>query len=173
MQPIPTPGPRMGEQLLVGYHWSPATRRSSIHARGLLVGSRPVVNGVEDDHRNPWISLSPTPSQAWWLSGGAIACGGFHSECPTWDLWEVDLTDARAEYTDCGYPEVRVLHAISPTRMAWIASRQFSGADDPITRTPGGGSFSDRVRTWMRTFRLNGARRPTDTPGRPQHTHHR
>ena len=115
----------MGAQL-VGYHWSPRTRRASIHAHGLVIGARPAVNGVEDLHLNPWISLSPTPSQAWLLSAGAIACGGFESECPTWDLWEADLTDAHADYISNGYPELRVLQNISSDRLTWIASRPFA-----------------------------------------------
>ena len=79
--------------MAVAYHWSPSTRRTSIRTRGLVIGAAPSVNGVEDDHRNPWISLAPTAAQAWWLSGGALEGGGFAVEHPVWDLWEADLTD--------------------------------------------------------------------------------
>lgn len=50
-----------GMQAVVGYHWSPATRRAGIDAGGLRIGTAPVVNGVEDVHRNRWISLCATP----------------------------------------------------------------------------------------------------------------
>jgi hypothetical protein len=58
-----------------------------------VIGSKPCVNGVEDDHRNLWISLSPTAAQAGSLSGEALAVGGFGAESDVWDLWEVDITD--------------------------------------------------------------------------------
>jgi hypothetical protein len=84
------------------FHWSPTSRRADIHAEGLRIGCRPVVNGVEDDHRNPWISLSPTPWQAWDLSAGALAVGRFTSESPLWDLWRADLT--ASNYTVAAEP---------------------------------------------------------------------
>lgn len=112
--------------MTTGYHWSPATRRESIQRRGLLIGAEPCVNGVEDDHRNEWISLSPTPAQAWWLSGQALECGGFTAEHPVWDLWQVDLTDADTAPCAGSYPEMRVHHSLTPDRLTWIASRQFA-----------------------------------------------
>lgn len=111
--------------MTVGYHWSPATRRESIRQCGLLVDAEPCVNGVEDHHRNGWVSLSPTPGESWWLSGQALECGGFPTEHPVWDLWQVDLTDV--DHTSCadGYPEMRAHQSISPERVIWIGSRQF------------------------------------------------
>jgi hypothetical protein len=113
---------------LTAYHWSPATRRASIRSRGLVIGATPCVNGVEDDHRNTWISLSPTPAQAWWLSGQALPVGGFTSEYPIWDPSEVDLTEI--ERTECanGYPAIRAVHDIPPDKVTWIGVREF-GAD--------------------------------------------
>ena len=111
--------------MTVGYHWSPATRHESIRRSGLLVDAKPCINGVEDDHRNGWVSLSPTPGEAWWLSGQALECGGFPTEHPVWDLWQADLTDV--DHTPCtgGYPEIRAHHDIPPERVIWIGSREF------------------------------------------------
>ena len=63
----------LARHLQCGTWQSPTTgrraRRTSIRTRGLVIGAALSVNGVEDDHRNPWISLAPTAAQAWWLSG--------------------------------------------------------------------------------------------------------
>lgn len=109
----------------VGYHWAPTSRRAAIESEGLRIGCRPAVNGVEDDHRNSWISLSPTPAQAWTLSAGALAIGGFPSEAPAWDLWQADLTGVEVRRCEGAYPEVRALQPVPPARLVWIASRQF------------------------------------------------
>lgn len=122
----------------VGYHWAPSSRRATIQAQGLRIGCRPAVNGVEDDHRNPWISLSPTASQAWTLSAGALATGGFPSEAPAWDLWEADLTGAKVQRCGGDYPELRALQPLPVDCLVWIASRRFPVAP-AFERTPGGG----------------------------------
>lgn len=111
--------------MAVAYHWSPSTRRTSIRTRGLVIGAAPSVNGVEDDHRNPWISLAPTAAQAWWLSGGALEGGGFAVEHPVWDLWEADLTDIEHTPGRPDYPEIRVRGDIPSDRLTWIGSRVF------------------------------------------------
>jgi hypothetical protein len=112
----------------VGYHWSPTSRRAAIIVEGLRIGCRPAVNGVEDDHRNPWISLSDTPCEAWVLSAGALAVGGFPSEASVWDLWQADLTSLEVRRCGGSYPEIRVLQAIAPIQLMWIASRPFPSA---------------------------------------------
>jgi len=115
----------------VGYHWSPVSRRAAIFLDGLRPGCQPTVNGIQDDHRNPWISLSPTPSQAWTLSAGALAVGGFSSEAAVWDLWQADLSSLEVRCCDDSYPEIRVLEPIAPPQLMWIASRPFSAAATP------------------------------------------
>lgn len=118
------------------YHWSPSTRRPAIEREGLRIGVAPCVNGVEDDHRNPWISVCPTPSQAWWLSGEALHGGGFVCEAPVWDLYEVDVkglkTDRRGFRDD--YPEFYVLEDVAADRVRWVARRTF-GVDDAEFQT--------------------------------------
>lgn len=114
----------------VGYHWSPSTRREAIEREGLRVGAAPAVNGVEDGHRNSYISLSPTPAQAWWLSGGALFTGGFASESPTWDLYEVDINGLDAGRLAEGYPEIQVREDISADRVERIALRAFTDCPD-------------------------------------------
>ncbi len=112
------------DQLLIGYHWSPRTRHTAIRNTGLVIGSPPVVNAVDGaDYRSTWISLSPTPSQAWWLSGDALTVGGFTTESPTWDLWEADLTAIDTRLVMTGYPEIRALQSVPAERLTWIASR--------------------------------------------------
>ena len=122
--PIPT------VQIDNGYVWTQTTIGTTVYAAGQFANARaalaapgtqltprtnilafdintgalkpfaPSVNGVEDDHRNPWISLAPTAAQAWWLSGGALEGGGFAVEHPVWDLWEADLTDIEGYRAD-------------------------------------------------------------------------
>lgn len=109
----------------IAYHWSPSARREAIQREGLRVGAEPCVNGVEDDHRNLWVSVSPTPSQAWWLSGEALYLGGFGSESPIWDLYEVDLAGLVIERRQKDYPELYVHEDISPERITRVAIRKF------------------------------------------------
>ncbi len=117
-------------QAVVGYHWSPASRRAGIEADGLRIGSPPVVNGVEDVHRNRWISLCPTPTHAWWLSAGALHIGGFGGPelNGAWDLYQVDVSGLAVTTTRGPYPEVRVAGDIDPDRIVWVARRQFDEA---------------------------------------------
>jgi hypothetical protein len=127
----------------VGYHWAPTSRRAAIEIEGLRIGCQPAVNGVEDDHRNPWISLSPSPAQAWILSAGALAIGGFPSEAPAWDLWQADLTGVEVQRCKGDYPEVRSLQPVPPARLVWIASRPFP-ANSHHDRAQGGGVAQDK-----------------------------
>lgn len=111
---------------LVAYHWSPSTRRDRIAADGLLIGSEPCVNAAEgDEFRNTCISLSPTPSQAWWLSGQAIHAGGFNGQSPIWDLYEVDIAGLKADRRDDDYPEIKVRENIPADRGRHVAVRQY------------------------------------------------
>lgn len=116
----------------ITYHWSPSTRRAAIEREGLRIGVKPCVNGVEDDHRNEWISVSPTPSQAWWLSGEALCGGGFPSEAPEWDLYEVDVKGLSVDRRSCidDYPELYVLENVPPDRVRWVARRRFNEDED-------------------------------------------
>jgi hypothetical protein len=108
---------------VIAYHYSPSTRRAAILRDGLVIGSEPCVNGIEDDHRNLWISLSPTAAQAWWLSGEALAVGGFGAESDVWDLWEVDITDLdRQDWLD-RLPELQVLEDIPAYRLHLVGQR--------------------------------------------------
>lgn len=110
----------------IGYHWSPASRRTAIERDGLRVGAEPSVNAAEgDSHRNLWISVSPTPAQAWWLSAEALHIGGFGSESPDWDLYEVDLKGLPVDRRSGDYPEFYVHEHISPDRVMWVARRGF------------------------------------------------
>jgi hypothetical protein len=113
-------------QVEIAYHWSPSSRRKSIEQVGLCVGSNPVVNGIQGDHRNPYISLSPTPAQAWWLSGGALAIGGFNSESDVWDLYEVDIKGRVAVCRDDDYPEIKVYEDIPADHVIRVAQRAFA-----------------------------------------------
>lgn len=113
------------DQLVIGYHWSPRGRHTAIRNTGLIIGSPPAVNAVDgDDDRAAWISLSPTPSQAWWLSGDALTVGGFTPESPAWDLWQADLTGIATRHMMSGYPEIRALQNIPADRHTWIATRE-------------------------------------------------
>lgn len=114
------------QAVVVGYHWSPATRRAGIAAGGLRIGAEPVVNGVEDVHRNRWISLCTTPTHAWWLSAGALHTGGFGGPelNGAWDLYEVDVSGLAITTMSGPYPEVRVAVDIAPERITWVARRQ-------------------------------------------------
>ncbi|MCV7174760.1 hypothetical protein [Mycolicibacterium sphagni] len=110
----------------VAYHWSPSTRRLGIHTDGLKIGAAPAVNSVGGDWHNSWISLSPTPAQAWSLSGGALEVGGFSTESPIWDLYEVDITGlpiARAATAD--YPELHISQDIPADRVVRVAMRLY------------------------------------------------
>lgn len=115
---------------VVGYHWSPSTRREGIEARGLVIGSAPAVNSAQGhDHRNGWVSVSPTALQAWWLSAGALAAGGFQApESPLWLLWEVDITSLEAINAVGQYREWRVLQDIAPERVKLVGQRVFGVA---------------------------------------------
>ncbi|WP_293003357.1 hypothetical protein [Mycobacterium sp.] len=155
----------------VGYHWAPANRRASIADEGLRIGCRPAVNGIEDDHRNPWISLSPTPAQAWMLSAGALAIGGFRSEATEWDLWQTDVTGIDVHRCAGDYPEIRVLQPIPKNRVAWVASRPFP-ADPPLIQAGDGGAqsekccHSDEIQGHRHTLATNASSqlRPRDHP---------
>lgn len=114
----------------IAYHWSPSTRRDAIEREGLRIGSEPSVNGVEDDHRNGWVSVSPTPSQAWWLSAGALHIGGFGSEAPIWDLYEVDIADLSVERRQGDYPEFYVHENVASERVTRVAIRKFGAWPD-------------------------------------------
>lgn len=107
----------------VTYHYSPSTRRDSILKHGLVIGSEPCVNGVEDDHRNPWISLSSTAAQAWFLSGESLSVGGFTPESCWWDLWEVNVNGLESQDRIDGMNEVQILEDIAPQRLRWIGQR--------------------------------------------------
>lgn len=118
---------------LIGYHYSPSTRRDAILRDGLVIGSEPCVNGVEDDHRNLWISLSPTAAQAWLLSGLALFVGGFGAESDVWDLWEVDVTDLdRQGRLDGDLAEMQVLQDIPPYRLHLVGQRTFDAESPQI-----------------------------------------
>lgn len=110
---------------LIAYHYSPRVRRKLILREGLRIGAPPCVNGVEDDCRNDWISLSPTAAQAWWLSGEALGIGGFQVECNIWDLWEADIAGLDWEQRRDGYPEIKVNQDISADRLNLVGQRQF------------------------------------------------
>lgn len=122
----------------LGYHWSPSTRRRSIERYGLRIGQPPVVNGIEDDFRAPWISVSASPLQAWWLSAGALQIGGFTDPAHPghWDLYEMDLTDLATQTTTDHHREIRVLVDVPPDRLEWVGKRAFTesikiGCADP------------------------------------------
>jgi hypothetical protein len=121
---------------VIVYHWSPSTRRAAIERDGLRIGAEPAVNAVEGSgfldgepgpagHRNECISVSPTPTQAWWLSGEALEVGGFPSESPTWDLYEVNIAGLDYDRRGDDFPELKVREGISADRVTWIASRPF------------------------------------------------
>lgn len=116
---------------VIAYHYSPSTRRESILKSGLVIGSQPCVNGVEDEWRNDWISLSPTAAQAWWLSVEALCVGGFDLESDVWDLWEADITGLESQGRSDGLlAEVQVLEDIPSGRLHLIGQRSHVVAED-------------------------------------------
>lgn len=118
----------------IAYHWSPTTRRAAIEREGLRIGAEPCVNGIDEDHRNQWISVSPTPIQAWWLSGEALYGGGFPCEAPIWDLYEVDIKDLNYDRRHDDYPELRVMQDVPADRLRWVARRTFGDDEEKTTR---------------------------------------
>ncbi|WP_418054414.1 hypothetical protein [Mycolicibacterium senegalense] len=123
---------------MIAYHWSPSLRKRGIEERGLVIGAAPAVNAVQDSHRNPWISVSPTPSQAWWLSGGALEAGGLLDGLDgssLWLLWEVDITGLTVQGDIANYPEYQVLENIAADRVTLIGQRSCErelGAGTPM-----------------------------------------
>jgi hypothetical protein len=115
----------------IAYHWSPCTRREAIAREGLKVGAPPCVNAEEfgEGHRNLWVSVSPTPSQAWYLSAGALYVGGFPTESDHWDLYEVDIKGLEVERRRDDYPELYVYDNIPAHAVRRVAFRRF---DDQI-----------------------------------------
>jgi hypothetical protein len=115
--------------MAIAHHWSPSTRRASIRRRDLIIGARPAVDGVEDNHRSPWISLAPTAALAWWMSSEALESGGFTVEYVVWDLWEVDLDSIEHSTGTPTYPETTVASCISADRLTWLGTRVFGVGD--------------------------------------------
>lgn len=64
------------------YHWAPADRRDSIRQHGLLTMQPPTVSTEPQSV----VSLSPSPSAAWEVSGAMPWV-----DVKAWDLWEVRL----------------------------------------------------------------------------------
>lgn len=77
----------MSEQLGALYHWSPLDRRKRILRYGLLPLQKVTVTSGDEDFRQPYVCLSPTPSCAWSLSGGMC----WTNHILEWDLWQVRL----------------------------------------------------------------------------------
>lgn len=101
------------------YHWSPLDRRELILKEGLVLFSEPTIaSGTQ-----PYISVSPTPSAAWGLSGNM----GWANEIEDWDLWMVRLSanDEVRIRPNFGpvIEEVQLYNTIPPDRLWWVGSR--------------------------------------------------
>ncbi len=107
------------------YHWSPSVNRVPIQEGGLRLPTE--VRDLTVTSR--WapgcacISLGPSPSAAWALSGNLQAA----SDCESWDVWQVRLVEGdevhvRAEFGPA-VKEVRVHNAIPADRVWWVGTR--------------------------------------------------
>ncbi len=105
------------------YHWSPATRRTSVFERGLIPGSP---SAVASCTHLPYTCLGFTPSGAWSLSGATA-----HGEVEDWDLWQVRVpagaeVHVRPEFGD-ELHEVKVYTVIPPHHVWWTGCRTDTG----------------------------------------------
>lgn len=112
------------------YHWSPTERRDAIAREGLRPYSPPTVQ--DGDLHFPYISLSPTPSAAWGLSGDME----WVSDVERWDLWQVRLgagDEVRFRPTFGNVlEEVKVSSAIPADRVWYVATREPAFARPPL-----------------------------------------
>lgn len=111
------------------YHWSPVERRKAIRVEGLRPYSEPTVSTGPE--RYPSISLSPTPSMAWGLSGDM----GWATEIEDWDLWQVNLPDGAETHIRPFWgdkiEEIKV-HTPIPANHLWhVGTRTVPFAEDP------------------------------------------
>lgn len=102
------------------FHWSPIDRRQAILKEGL----RPFCDPSVASGKLPYISLSPTPSSAWGLSGDME----WVEEFDDWDLWQVRLVEGdevriRGDFGPT-IREVKVHNTITPDRLWWVGTRQ-------------------------------------------------
>lgn len=109
----------MSEQLGALFHWSPVSRREAILREGL----RPFCEPTVASGPQPYISLGPTPSAAWGLSGDM----DWMADEDQWDLWQVRLRDgddvrARLDFAP-RIVEIKVHTVIPPDRLWWVGQR--------------------------------------------------
>jgi len=105
---------------VIGYHWSPSTRRASIKRHGLIVGAKPHVNR---DHANGHISLARNPASAWLLSGRHMKRFGHTPESETWDLWQVDLAGIPYRSLHTGSDELVCRRGIPAGQLTLVGHR--------------------------------------------------
>jgi hypothetical protein len=102
------------------YHWAPASKRSSILANGLKVGSEPTI----ESRRLFYICCSADPQTAWKHSAQASK-----SKEDEWDLWMIWVapTDSVTVLPQWGADirEVRIANDIphEPDRLWLVGSR--------------------------------------------------
>ena len=104
------------------FHWSPTERRKEIRAGGLKPWQPATVTSSRD-HVQPYVSLSPTPSMAWGLSGDME----WVSEIEQWDLWQVYLPDKAEVHVRPTWgsiiEEVKV-YTVIPPDMLWFCGQK-------------------------------------------------
>jgi hypothetical protein len=109
------------------FHWSPTERRKLIRERGLHPFKRPVIHS-QDNLGYPYVSLSPTPSAGWSLSGAIV------DEIDEWDLWMVRLADTDAIHVRSDFgpviQEVKVSNVIPPDRLWYVGTRMQPVAEE-------------------------------------------
>lgn len=117
---------------MIGYHWSPHHNHTSILKRGLLQPKlhprlvTPVV--CSEGHRNPHLSASRHPRDAWELSGGFLVRrakeqgtlnDGWHN-FTLWDLYQIDLRNIKYR---TNFDELQVRVDIPRRYVTWIGER--------------------------------------------------
>lgn len=109
------------------FHWSPSERRVSIRENGLRPFSSPVVS--TGDVRYPYISLSPSPSAAWSLSGAMEWC----SEIEQWDCWQVGIPEEAEVHVRPNFgpiiEEVKIYSPIPPDMVWYVGTREIPAAE--------------------------------------------
>jgi hypothetical protein len=107
------------------YHWAPTERRGEILKSGLIPHQRAVTHGYGKENLTyPYISLSPTPSMAWGLSGEFL-----QEECDIeeWDLWQVYLDEYSEVYIRPFFGKhMEEIKVSTPLRSVWLIGSRTS-----------------------------------------------
>lgn len=114
------------------YHWAPTVRRKDILKNGLHP-YQPTVVHSPDGHVYPYVSLSPTPSMAWGLSGEFLE----ESDIEEWDLWQVYLEEnSEVRIRPFFGKHMEEIKVATPLRSVWLVGSRTS--DHTAARPTGG-----------------------------------